>query len=863
MKRSILVLLCAAVLLCSASCGGDRPAESGAASETGPGTQSESGSPSQEGSRMEESAADIELAVDSCLCREVDRTLKAENVFLDRKYKVGRSPESSKPDPYGEKLTNGWAHCICQPRNTVAFAGASPMNIDFDMGDEEREIADIRVHCHRTLQYGYGLPAFVSVKVSDDGKRFTEIGKVNTPSDLDDCCVYEYYFAFPKAFIARYVRIYFGTNESEQLCVDEIAAYEYREDGVLENLPGIEEDQTYCIKDFYSYSLNLGESGVQVGRDDEDYDVVQNLARLEGVDFQIQHFDPLYPGHENTGKDRIGLLTDGVLHGGDEERDYFKFHRGGGRNVVCDLGAVMAVRGCKLAFLDRYTWGITTPVVYYISISEDGENWVTVFAEHNPDYGKTMRQQDDRVCDFGGEYKARYVKLSFTTVPDNSVSAFVYLGEWEITGRKNAENAASAEYDKTIVYGNYPDRADWGFHNILFTCVADEYGRHCTDIHVLNEETAYGYAVAETEEGCVPLMDSFMFTTRGPMNSYSDRGKGFAFFLDELFYEDLNVNAVEKAAPRINAALGRTGKIPVWISVNCPALGDTFNGEKLDSAESFVECLKWQADEAIKRFSAQDYNNVYLVGFYWQHENIRKDSFDAEAASAFNEYIHSLGYRSIWCPYYTADGLFNAHYYGFDVTCLQPNYMFSKSLPGRVDSAAEIAKIYGLGIEIEVENLYQSREALEYYRKYLRGGVDHGYINSVNVYYQGSIPGTYINCVKRGGGICGAMFGETVAYANGTLGKDYAVPVKADLSVYSDASLVCEGGGGSSVELGGLYGVRYRYFVTPAYGAVRLDESGKLTYSPAKGFRGSDEVRILLFDNVGEYKIITVSVTVE
>ena len=122
MKRSILVLLCAAVLLCSASCGGGRPAESGAASETGPGTQSEAGSPSQEGSRMEESAADIALAVDSCLCREVDRTLKAENVFLDRKYKVGRSPESSKPDPYGEKLTNGWAHCICQPRNTVAFA---------------------------------------------------------------------------------------------------------------------------------------------------------------------------------------------------------------------------------------------------------------------------------------------------------------------------------------------------------------------------------------------------------------------------------------------------------------------------------------------------------------------------------------------------------------------------------------------------------------------------------------------------------------------------------------------------------------------------------------------------------------------
>ncbi len=801
--------------------------------------------------------------IDGYLKTDIDRSLKCNNVFLGKTYVPSRSPVDSKPDIYNEKLTDGWTLSICTPRNVVGYPGSSPLYIDFDMGNEECDIAEIAVYCHRTVQYGYGLPSYVSVKVSDDGSDYTEIGKVFTPSDLDACCRYCYRLPFAKAFSARYVRILFGQNEGDMLCVDEICAFSYCEDGVLVNMPGIEEDQVYCVKDFYDFSLNLGESSVKVSKDDPDYDKVQNLAQLDGVDFQIQHFDPLNNAHENSGRDKLYLLTDGVLHG-EEERDYFKFHRGGGRNVICDLGAVMSVQSCNLAFLDRKSWGITTPAVYYVSLSENGIDWTTVFAEHYPDYGVKMRQRDTRKCDFGGEYLARYVKLSFTTVPDNTVSAFVYLGEWEIIGRKNTENAKKAEYDKNIVYGNYPDRDDWGFHNILFTCVGDVFGKHCIDVHVLTESAAESYMAGTDENGnTVPLMDSFMFTTRGPMNQYPDRSAGFSFFLDELFYKDVNMDAVEKVTPRVNSALGREGKTPVWISVNCPVQGDTFEGKEIKTADDYIECLKWQADEAIRRFDERNYKNIYLVGFYWQHENIRKDGHDAEAAIAFNEYVHSLGYKCIWCPYYTANGLFNAHYYGFDLTCLQPNYMFSYSLPGRIDAAAEIAKIYGLGIEIEIENLYQSRDALDYYRKYLRGGYDHGYIDSVNVYYQGSIPGAYTNCPKRKDDISMAIYYETLQYANGDIDRDYDVPERADLSRFGDVSAEVGMNKQTTIQLGELYGVKYRLYSLPAYGAVRLDESGRVYYKPLRNYTGEDTISVLLYDNVGEYKIVTVDLTIK
>lgn len=103
----------------------------------------------------------------------------------------------------------------------------------------------------------------------------------------------------------------------------------------------------------------------------------------------------------------------------------------------------------------------------------------TLFAEDNPDYGKKSRLEDDRICNFKQPVKARYVRLSFETVPSNSISAFVYLGEFEIMGMKNPENAVPAVYDESIPYGNYPNPEKYGMSDILFTCIGDTRRVYC------------------------------------------------------------------------------------------------------------------------------------------------------------------------------------------------------------------------------------------------------------------------------------------------------------------------------------------------------------------------------------------------
>jgi hypothetical protein len=112
--------------------------------------------------------------------------------------------------------------------------------------------------------------------------------------------------------------------------------------------------------------------------------------------------------------------------------------------VVADLGKVMSVKGCTLSFFDRYTWGTSTPLVYCISLSENGTDWVTVYAEENRDFNKVEKVKDTRNCDFGNEYKARYVRLTFQTAPLYDGPTMVFLGEFEIIGRKNPENAITA-----------------------------------------------------------------------------------------------------------------------------------------------------------------------------------------------------------------------------------------------------------------------------------------------------------------------------------------------------------------------------------------------------------------------------------
>lgn len=798
--------------------------------------------------------------INSFLTNNVDRSMLATNVFRGVQYTISRPTDPAYSDT-SIKLTNGESVDTFDRDSFLGWKDKLPVSIDFDLGESRHNIADITVGCLRVIDYGIGLPEYVAVRVSNDGENYTEIGKIYTPQNAPDAMKYEYSFALPKGTSARYFRIYCSKPDYAFTFIDEIAAYDYNSNGTIDRNSTKKTEQNLTVESFYDYNLNLGESDVKVSKDDADYNKEQNLARLDGVDFQIFHFDPLQDGHSNSPKDKISLLTDGKYHGSIYS-DYFNSQRGGGRHIVCDLGHTMAVSGTTFSFYDRYTWGVSTPVTYYVSLSENGTDWSTVYSYYKEKYGKEELIEDTHKIKFADTYKARYVRLTFSTVPNNSISSSVYLGEFEVIGKKNPDGAVTAVEDDSP-YGKFVSTEKYGIENILFAPITDGYGKHCTSIHVMSEESAYIYLATFDENGKADgvFMDSIAFSTRGELNDHTDRNEGMTWFFDELFYEGVNLDAVENAKERLNKELGTNDKVKIWVSINAPARKDTFNGEKVSTVEQSNACVKWQIDETIRRFNEKQYKNLEFVGFYWQFESVRINS-DIDTMIYMNDYVHDLGYLTFWCPYYTANGIWLNHYVGFDIACLQPNYMFVDAPVTRTDTAAELAKLYGMCVEIEIEGGVTSDETLELYRAYLRSGYEKGYMDSIKVYYQGGLPGAYVQGYKKSVENDKAMYKETILYAKKELNADYYVTSANGLTQFNDMTLNVKHGKSGSINIGDLANYDTRFVTTPTYGSIRLDKDGTLCYTAMKGYSGDDIVRIRIADGEFGSKTISIQITV-
>ena len=856
MKKSLCLLLSLLMVFSFAACNEEAVDES---SDTK--IESEAVESTEESIVLDDFVLSEDVAkIDSYLKNDIDRGLLATNVFRGVQYKISRPTDPAYPDN-SFKLTNGESVDAFDAHSYLGWKERAPVAIDFDLGESKHNIADITVGCIRVVDYGIGLPEYVSINVSDDGTDYTEIGKIVTPKGIPDSMKYEYSFAFPKGISSRYIRVYCSKPDHAFTFIDEIAAYDYNSEGIIDRNSSQKAEENLTINDFYNYELNLGESNVKVSKDDADYNKEQNLARLEGVDFQIFHFDPFAEGHSNTPKSKITILNDGRYHG-NLNTDYFRNQRGGGRHIVCDLGHIMTVSGTAFSFYDKYTWGVSTPPAYYVSLSENGTDWTTVYSYYKEKYGKEELIEDTHVIEFADTYKARYVRLTFATVPNNSISSSVYLGEFEVNGKKNPDGAITAVEDESP-YGKYVSTEEFGIKNILFAPITDGYGKHCTNVHVMSEQSAYTYLATFDENGKANgvFMDSVAFSTRGGLNDYKDRNEGMNWFFDELFYEGVNLDAVDSAKGRLNKELGTNDKVKIWVSINAPAKNDIFNGEPVTTVEQSNACVKWQIDETIRRYNEKNYQNLEFVGFYWQFESVRTES-DIDTMIYLNNYVHGLGYLTFWCPYYTANGIWINHYVGFDIACLQPNYMFVDAEPTRTDTTAELAKIYGMCVEIEIEGGVISDEVLELYRAYLKSGYEKGYMNSIKVYYQGGLPGAFVQGFKKGNDNDTAMYNETILYATEKLNADYYVTTANGLDKFTDKELSVKNGKRGEISIGDLALYKYRYVTTPAYGSVRLDENGTLAYTAMKGYAGEDIVKIAIFDGDFGSKIITVKITV-
>ena len=271
-----------------------------------------------------------------------------------------------------------------------------------------------------------------------------------------------------------------------------------------------------------------------------------------------------------------------------------------------------------------------------------------------------------------------------------------------------------------------------------------------------NAEQLRPYVVHEDRFGNRDwLFDGFLFLEfdSGKGVSYHVRGSAplarkedWAWLVDRHFESGKGIAALDDCSA---AAVRELGEPPfrhkVVIGIPEPPRGQKdwgeLEGRKLDfsNEEDRIAACKWYADLLEERFRSSGFRHLELAGFYWLPEILRQSR---EVTRALGDYVRSKGLRFYWIPYYTAQGYSEWRDLGFDAAYLQPTYFWNRKIGDeRVDRACELARTYGMGLEMEFDmrasvKSEECRRArgMGYMSSFRRNGV---YRSSAIAYYEG------------------------------------------------------------------------------------------------------------------------------
>lgn len=250
------------------------------------------------------------------------------------------------------------------------------------------------------------------------------------------------------------------------------------------------------------------------------------------------------------------------------------------------------------------------------------------------------------------------------------------------------------------------------------------------------------------------------------------------YITDMQFAEGVNMNALEAAMEEVKAALGKSDyKAKVFMSLFMPVKrvssfgeveGRNLNFSRLEDRKAAV---KWMIDEQLRRFEAQKYANMEVVGFYWFHENLHyNDEESFEVIRYTTDYVRSLGYVTIWSPFFHAPGYNEWKKCRFDLCTMQPNFFVSGSPNGggeeRLHALAEDMRQYGMGAEIELEGLEPKNYTVT--KKYYIAGAEEGYMYGLQTYYLVAGPHHVFDLCHDEDPYARSLYDDTYAYVKKT-----------------------------------------------------------------------------------------------
>ncbi len=269
------------------------------------------------------------------------------------------------------------------------------------------------------------------------------------------------------------------------------------------------------------------------------------------------------------------------------------------------------------------------------------------------------------------------------------------------------------------------------------------------------------------------------YSTSKP-NNFSD----WQAFVDDCFMEGYNIPALNQAVAEFKREMGegyKNYKAKVFLTCIYPVqtqrnFGDVDGDgitEDFSKYADRVKALNWMVNEQLSRFYGGKYENLELVGFYWFEETVYNETYGRQIIKDFNSIIHSKQLKTIWIPYYTASSKEMWRTLGFDVACLQPNYMFYDVGERRVNDACAYAKANGMCLEIEsFGDVLKKAEYYNRYIKYLEGCIKNGADKGIKMYYNDGGRGVYYNAYQSQDKRARGIYDLTYKFAKGILKTD-------------------------------------------------------------------------------------------
>ena len=859
-KRAAALLL-ALSMLAAAGCA-DQPEETSSAAESGSYDSSDTSSEPF----VEPEVNEVRDRVDALYGTPADRSLMANNALSGLLPAFSRPASSDYPGNGGRALTDGVRTQIFDTQSWVGFNGREPVTLTFDLGEVVDGLADFEVGAFEERDYGIGLPAAVAVSVSTDGENFSWIGSVLAPAEVSGTEAYPFTLRLAGTVSARYIRYEIGAPSNTWLFIDEVTAVRY---GAGADGDGPTSGE---VGDYYG-DTNIPEITEPEYWDPSESDYAQERNLIAGLPQQIEQFAPFSAEVATTfynSKEDAAILTDGKFAGQAAYSDpaYFRFTGGLGRTILYDLGRESAVSSFAGSFLYELSTAVGLPRRLLIKASQNGVDWQTIHVTEAFKTSETAARVEVAEA-FAQTYRARYIKFVFP------VNTHVYCDELAVYGTKRIPDDAADIVADAVEVAVYPDKyitpdVFLGVNNMLLSYnhdPASASGGKTTAEEYMPFVGYYdrGGKLADT------FFDSFLFLPYGAyVNEENGDFAAWNAYVDNVVAEDANINALSEAAERVSEGLGRDVRVSVFFSIlytwpDKTSFGDVDDDgviEDFSKAEDRKKAIKWIIDEQLSRFEAGGYDNLDLLGFYWYEEQVTyTDPHELELIRYASDYVHSLGYKLMWIPWYCAPGYTDWKELGFDMACMQPNYAFSgQATVERLYDNAETTRRLGMCVEIEIGQ-YDAQADILRYKEYLAVGAETGYMDAVKCYYQAGMPGAFYAAWKSADPFVNSVYHDTYLFAKGkydsneTAGGAIADPSDLEMDTTSGRGVT----GSLNVETESDYHVRIE--TSPKYGTLRFG-GGTVTYTPLAGFAGTDTFTVYLEYIHGDSKTATVTVRV-